>query len=194
MREIRNVVCQNVFPSVSLTLHGWLPPLRNALSGMECGEESQVGESARRLSGRCSLRFLLAHPKKSSPNDEAVSQEVTKREIDGKTWLLFQLSPVLTADGCHWGMSAKEWQTGKWARLSSRHSIAVPFFEACPLSMVWHKGQHQWKGRQPWYVEEAMEQIVFNRHDNWNTWNSQPKGNKMIKNFKKISISLVVTE
>jgi len=51
---------------------------------MECGEESQVGESARKLSGRCSLRFLLALPKKGSPNDEAVCQEVTKREIDGK--------------------------------------------------------------------------------------------------------------
>ena len=104
MREIRNVVCQNVFPSASLRLHGWLPPLRNALSGMECGEESQVGESARRLSGRCSLRFLLAHPKKGSPNDEAVSQEVTKREIDGKPdcFSNFRPSSLPTAviEGC----------------------------------------------------------------------------------------------
>ena len=156
MREIRNVVCQNVFPSASLRLHGWLPPLRNALSGMECREESQVGESARRLSGRCSLRFLLAHPKKGSPNDEAVSQKVTKREIDGKTWLLFQLSPVLTADGCHWGMSVKEWQQG--SEQGFLLATPLPYYSLRLVPWVWYG------------IKDSTNERAVSRDTWWKWW------------------------
>ena len=90
MREIQNVVCLNAFPSVPPKPHSRQPSLRDAILGVATGEVSQAGESARRLSGRYSLRFLLANPlpchslrlvpeyemaEKGSTNDEAVSHE-----------------------------------------------------------------------------------------------------------------------
>ena len=96
MREIQSVVCLNAFPSVPPEPHSRQPSLRDALLGVATGEVSQAGESARRLSGRYSLRYLLANPlpchslrlvpeyemaEKGSTNDEAVSHEET-----GGTW------------------------------------------------------------------------------------------------------------
>ena len=90
MREIQNVVCLNAFPSVAPKPHSRQPSLRGALLGVATGEVSQARESARRLSGRYSLGFLLANPlpcnslrlvpeyemaEKGSTNDEAVSHE-----------------------------------------------------------------------------------------------------------------------
>ena len=96
MREIRNVVCLNAFQSVPRNPHSRQPSLSDALLGVADREVSQAGESARRLSGRYSLRFLLANPlpchslrlvpeyemaEKDSTNDEAVGYEET-----GGTW------------------------------------------------------------------------------------------------------------
>ena len=90
MREIRNVVCLNAFPLVPPEPHSRQPSLSDALLGVANREVSQAEESARRLSGRYSLRFLLANPlpyhslrlvpeyemaEKGSTNDEAVSHE-----------------------------------------------------------------------------------------------------------------------
>ena len=92
MREIQNVVCLIAFPSVPPKPHSRQPSLRDAILGVATGEVSQAGESARRLSGRYSLRFLLANPlpfhslrlvpeyemaEKGSTNDEAVGHEET---------------------------------------------------------------------------------------------------------------------
>ena len=92
MREIQNVVCLNAFPFVPPKPHSRQPSLSAALLGVANREVSQAGESARRLSGRYSLDFLLANPlpchslrldpeyemaEKGSTNDEAVSHEVT---------------------------------------------------------------------------------------------------------------------
>ena len=92
MREIQNVVCLNAFPPVPPKPHSLQPSLSAALLGVATGEVSQAGESARRLSGRYSLGFLLANPQpchslrlvpeyemaeKGSTNDEAVSHEET---------------------------------------------------------------------------------------------------------------------
>ena len=61
-RKTWNVVCLNAFPSVPPKPHSWQPSLRGALLGVATGEVSQAIESARRLSGRYSLGFLLANP------------------------------------------------------------------------------------------------------------------------------------
>ena len=119
-------------------------------------EKSQMGESARKLSGRCSLRFLLAHPKKGSPNDEAVSQKVTKREIDGKTWLLFQLSPVLTADGCHWGMSVKEWQQG--SEQGFLLATPLPYYSLRLVPWVWYG------------IKDSTNERAVSRDTWWKWW------------------------
>ena len=86
----------NAFPLVPPKSHSRQPSLRDVILGVANREVSQAGESARRLSGRYSLRFLLANPlpchslrlvpeyemaEKGSTNDEAVSHEVT-----GGTW------------------------------------------------------------------------------------------------------------
>ena len=96
MREIQNVVCLNAFPLVPPKPHSRQPSLRDAILGVANREVSQAEESARRLSGRYSLDFLLANPlpchslrliseyemaEKGSTNDKAVSHEVT-----GGTW------------------------------------------------------------------------------------------------------------
>ena len=62
MREIQNVVCLDAFPLVPLRPHSRQPSLRDALLGVATGEVSQAEESARTLSGRYSLGFLLVNP------------------------------------------------------------------------------------------------------------------------------------
>ena len=62
MREIQNVGCLNAFPFVPLKPHSRQPSLRGVLLGLATREVSQAGESARTLSGRYSLGFLLANP------------------------------------------------------------------------------------------------------------------------------------
>ena len=62
MREIQNVGCLDAFPLVPPKPHSRQPSLRGVLLGVATGEVSQAGESARRLSGRYSLGFLLAAP------------------------------------------------------------------------------------------------------------------------------------
>ena len=143
--------------SVSISQTSWLTatieerPFRN---GMRRREPS--GRVCRRLSGRCSLRFLLAHPKKGSPNDEAVSQKVTKREIDGKTWLLFQLSPVLTADGCHWGMSVKEWQQG--SEQGFLLATPLPYYSLRLVPWVWYG------------IKDSTNERAVSRDTWWKWW------------------------
>ena len=62
MREIQNVGCLNAFPLVPPKPHSRQPSLRGVLLGVATGEVSKAGESARILSGRYSLGFLLANP------------------------------------------------------------------------------------------------------------------------------------
>ena len=62
MREIQNVGCLNAFPFVPLKPHSRQPSLRGVLLGLATREVSQARESARTLSGRYSLGFLLANP------------------------------------------------------------------------------------------------------------------------------------
>ena len=62
MREIQNVVCLDAFPIVPPKPHSRQPSLSDALLGVANREVSQAGESARKLSGRYSLRYLLANP------------------------------------------------------------------------------------------------------------------------------------
>ena len=62
MREIQNVGCLNAFPSVPPKPHSRQPSLSDVLLGVATGEVSKAGESARILSGRYSLRYLLANP------------------------------------------------------------------------------------------------------------------------------------
>ena len=94
-RKTWNVVCLNAFPLVAPKPHSRQPSLSALLLGVANGEVSQAEESARILSGRYSLRYLLANPliilwgsspeyemaEKDSTNDEAVGHEVT-----GGTW------------------------------------------------------------------------------------------------------------
>ena len=61
-RKTRNVVCLNAFQSVPPKPNSRQPSLSALLLGVATGEVSQAGESARILSGRYSLRYLLANP------------------------------------------------------------------------------------------------------------------------------------
>ena len=61
-RKTWNVVCLNAFPLVPPKPHSRQPSLRGVLLGLATREVSQAGESARTLSGRYSLGFLLANP------------------------------------------------------------------------------------------------------------------------------------
>ena len=58
MREIQNVVCLNAFLLVPPKPHSRQPSLSVLLLGVANREVSQAGESARRLSGRYSLRLV----------------------------------------------------------------------------------------------------------------------------------------
>ena len=60
--KYKNVGCLNAFPFVPLKPHSRQPSLRGVLLGLATREVSQAGESARTLSGRYSLGFLLANP------------------------------------------------------------------------------------------------------------------------------------
>ncbi len=62
MREIQNVVCLDAFPCVPPKPHSRQPSLSDALLGVAIRKVSQAEESARKLSGRYSLRYLLANP------------------------------------------------------------------------------------------------------------------------------------
>ena len=61
-RKTWNVVCLNAFPLVAPKPHSRQPSLSALLLGVANGEVSQAEESARILSGRYSLRYLLANP------------------------------------------------------------------------------------------------------------------------------------
>ena len=61
-RKTWNVGCLNAFPLVAPKPHSRQPSLSALLLGVANGEVSQAGESARILSGRYSLRYLLANP------------------------------------------------------------------------------------------------------------------------------------
>ena len=62
MREIQNVGCLDAFPLVPPKPHSRQPSLSALLLGVANREVSQAEESARILSGRYSLRYLLANP------------------------------------------------------------------------------------------------------------------------------------
>ena len=96
MREIQNVVCLIAFQVSLLPSSQPTAVIEAVRKGVANREVSQAEESARRLSGRYSLDFLLANPlpchslrlipeyemaEKGSTNDKAVSHEVT-----GGTW------------------------------------------------------------------------------------------------------------
>ena len=91
-RKTWNVGCLNAFPLVAPKPHSRQPSLGDSLLGVADREVSQAEESARRLSGRYSLRFLLANPlpchslrlvpeyemaEKGSTHDVAVGHEKT---------------------------------------------------------------------------------------------------------------------